>query len=159
MNVIKKIGLVILIAFVGYGIYKLTEFYSPGSYPNAETYGLDIGEKELLIAVYKFKAQHPEYAPPKTFGLKEGRMSNNDHWYSFYFYYPKSNEIIHVWTRPKGFMGATKLGFVGINEGDQLGNWKNINKDFSPSENLRQKEKFENLILNPIKKTVADNDE
>lgn len=159
MSIIKRIVFGILITLVGYGFYKLAELYSPGSYPNAETYGFDISEKELLIAVHKFKAEHPEYVPPVRFGLKEGRRSNTDHWYSLYFYYPKSNEIIYVWTRSKGFMGATILGLIRINKGDRLGNWKDINKDFSSSENSAQKEKFEKLILNPIKMKVVNSKE
>ncbi|PYF72977.1 hypothetical protein [Pedobacter nutrimenti] len=154
MSVLKKITLGILAVLVGVGLYKLAELYSPGSYPNAETYGFDVSESELIKGVHQFKMENPQFTPPVKFGLKEGRENANDHWYSLYFYYPESKEIIYAWTRPKGFGGSTTLGFVGINQGDELGNWKDINRDFNSSENSIQKKKFETLILNPIRKII-----
>jgi len=156
MNGIKRILVGILIIVVGYGLYKISQLYSPGSYPNVETYGFAVSEDELLTAINKFKSDHPIYALPQKFELKEGRRDTADHWYSIYFYYPLSKELIYVWIRPKGLAGYCTLGFVSINRGDQLGNWKDINKDFSSAENIMQKKKFENAIVNPIRKIIAD---
>lgn len=64
------------------------------------------------------------------------------HWYSFYFYYPDKNVIIHTWTRST-FEGTSQFAFVGVNEGLTLGNWLEPNSE-------RTKE-FEKRILTKIK--------
>ena len=155
MSILKKVGFGVLIMILGVGLYKLSELYSPGSYPNVEIYGFDVNEDNLLKGINEFKAANPKYIPPKNFHLEEGRKNVNDHWFSIYFYYPDSKELIYVWTRPKGINNYTTLGFVSVNKGDKLGNWQDINKDFSPAQNSIQKKKFETLILNPIKKIVS----
>lgn len=50
-------------------------------------------------------------------------------------------------TRPAE-KGKTTFAFVSINEGLTLGDWKEINIDFSRSENKEEKKKFEERILN-----------
>ncbi|MBB5621513.1 hypothetical protein HDE69_002574 [Pedobacter cryoconitis] len=153
MNIVKKIGFGLLLVSVGFGFYKLAELYSPGSYPNAETYDIRVSEEKIINSINKFKDVNPKFVPPVSFNLQDGRFNANDHWYDVYFYYPESKEIIHVWTRPNG-SGLTTVGFVSINQGDHLGNWKDINRDFSSSENSMQKAKFEKLILDPIKQII-----
>lgn len=153
MNIVKKIGFGLLLVPVGFGFYKLAELYSPGSYPNAETYDIRVSEEKIINSINKFKDVNPKFVPPVSFNLQDGRFNANDHWYDVYFYYPESKEIIHVWTRPGG-SGSTTIGFVGVNQGDRLGNWKDINRDFSSSENSMQKAKFEKLILDPIKQII-----
>ncbi|KIO74563.1 hypothetical protein TH53_25740 [Pedobacter lusitanus] len=153
MNIVKKIGFGLLLLLVGFGFYKLAKLYSPGSYPNAEIYGIRASEGKIINSINKFKDENPKFVPPISFNLQDGRFNANDHWYDVYFYYPESKEIVHVWTRPDG-SGSTTIGFVGVNQGDRLGNWKDINRDFSSSENSIQKDRFENLILSPIRYIV-----
>lgn len=70
-----------------------------------------------------------------------------------YFYYQEGDEIIYTWVRQVD-KGNTTFAFVSINKGLTIGNWKNINKDFSKQENEYQKEKFERLILDEVKKLL-----
>lgn len=123
-----------------------------GSYPYAEQYNIKNSEFNLVVAINKFKEANPEYKVPVQTQLKDGRRNENDHWYHVYFYYKQENEIVKTWVRSTG--SETTFAFVGLNVGLTLGNWKEINKDYSKKENKLQKEKFERLILNEIKKQL-----
>lgn len=128
--------------------------FAPGSYPYAEKYKLQVKESELILAVEKFKESNPEYCVPPQAQLKDGKSNDSDdHWYHIYFYYKKENQIIYTWVRQVD-RDYTSFAFVSINNGLILGSWKDINKDFSNKENKLQKEKFEQMILNEIKKLI-----
>lgn len=134
--------------------------FAPGSYPYAETYELNYSEEEVKTAINKFKQEHSEYIVPKvtidgkaTWDLIDEQSKDPNHWYIVYFYYPEEKQIILTWTRPSE-KGKTAFAFVSINEGLTLGNWKEINKDFSRSENKEEKKKFEERILNKIKEKL-----
>ena len=138
--------LMVFILFVSYSCN-----FGPGSYPFAEIYELDGSEPEIIDLVKQFKLQNPEYNVPEYVGLKDGKSNGeNDYWYHVYFYYQDTNQIVYAWIREVE-PGKTSFAFVGINEGLQLGNWRHINDDFDRDENREQKEKFEKLILSPIK--------
>lgn len=125
--------------------------FDPGSYPYAEKYEISCSESDLANIIEIFKEENPEYRVPTQTQLKDGRRNDNDHWYHIYFYYAKENEIVKTWIR-KSSKGKTTFALVAINDGLTLGNWKDINKDYSKKENRLQKEKFEHLILKEIKK-------
>lgn len=131
-----------------------------GSYPYAEVYELDYSEEQVKIAINDFKEEYNDYLVPRVTiknqdagYLTDKPIGNPSHWHGLYFYYKDENKIIHAWTRSIG-KNKTKFGFVGINEGLDLGNWKLINKDFSRSENKAEKKKFEERILNKIKEKL-----
>jgi hypothetical protein len=131
--------------------------FAPGSYPYAETYELNYSEEEVKTAINKFKQEHSEYIVPKvtidgkaTWDLIDEQSIEPNYWYIVYFYYPKENQIILTWTRPAE-KGKTTFAFVSINKGLTLGNWKEINKDFSRLENKEEKKRFEERILSKIK--------
>jgi len=128
---------------------------SPGSYPYAEIYEFDgIKEETLIEAVEQFKYENPSYVVPKGLGLIDGRdESKIDHWYHLWFYYPDQNKIVKSWIR------GNKLAFVGIGGSPYLEDYKEVNKDFSSKENRKEKEKFERLILNEIKKYIPSGEE
>lgn len=132
--------------------------FAPGSYPYAETYELNYSEEEVKIAIRKFKSENPEYVVPKvtidgtkSWELIDEQSKSPGYWYLVYFYYPEDNQIVFTWTRPRG-KGKTTFAFVSINEGLTLGNWKDINKDYHYTENAKVKKKFEDRILNQIKR-------
>jgi len=134
--------------------------FASGSYPYAETYELKYPEEKVKTAINKFKQGHPEYVVPKvtidgsaTWYLIDEQSKEPNHWYVVYFYYPKENQIILTWTRPAE-KGKTTFAFVSINDGLTLGNWKEINKDFSRSENKNEKKKFEERILSKIREKI-----
>lgn len=124
-----------------------------GSYPYAERYEINCSESDLILAIEKFKMENPKFNLPSQVQLKDGRRDENDHWYHVYFYYENENKIVKTWVR-KVSEGTTTLAFVAINDGLTLEKWKDINNGYSKKENKLQKEKFEHLILNEIKKRI-----
>lgn len=127
---------------------------APGSYPYAEQYKLDIDEETLIKHVQNFKNKNPQYIIPNQAQLEDGKHEDDGgHWYHIYFYYPKENQIIHTWIRLEN-KTKTTFALVGVSKGLTLGNWKEINKDFSSSENLDEKNKFEERILSKIKNSL-----
>ncbi|RTY85524.1 hypothetical protein [Flavobacterium sp. RSP15] len=120
-----------------------------GSYPYAEVYEFDVPEDKLIRAVSEFKINNPDFIVPKNIGLVDGRSKDKgDHWYHIWFYYKKENQIIYTWIR------GNEFALIAVNEGTELGNWKDINKDFNHSENKDEKKKFEVRILNRIKEKL-----
>lgn len=161
MKINKKYILLFLIvgAFVT-GFFWFGYNVAPGSYPYAEKYKLEYAERDVKVAVSKFKQEHPEYSVPKvtidgkdSFDLTDEQTKDPAYWYKIYFYYPEENEIIFTWLRSSE-KDETTFAFVSVNEGLKLGNWKEINKDFSRSENNERKNKFEERILNKIKEKL-----
>lgn len=126
---------------------------APGSYPYAERYEINCSEADLILAIEKFKMENAGYNLPSRAQLKDGRRDENDHWYHVYFYYEKENKIVKTWVR-KASERTAIFAFVSINDGLTLGKWKDINNGYSKRENKLQKEKFERLILNEIKKQI-----
>lgn len=124
-----------------------------GSYSDAEEYEINVNESTLIEAIQNFKKNNPQYNVPKQIQLQDGRNDDKDHWYHIYFYYPEENQIIYTWTRPAD-NGKTTFAFVSINQGLTLGKWKDINKDFSSTENKELKKKFEERILNKVKEKL-----
>ena len=129
----KKIGcLLLLVLLTGCNI-------AGGSYPYAEVYEINVPESDLIKEIEEFKSENPEYIVPAEVGLIDGRSERkDDHWYHIYFYYKKENQIVYTWLRPSG-EGKTSFAIVSINNGLQLGNWKEINHDFSPGDNALEK--------------------
>ena len=149
MKKVKKILIVILFLTVVLGLYKLAEIYSPGSYPYVELYDFDCKESAFIKLVNEFKEKNPRLVPPDRFHLQDGRKGSEGYWYSIYLYCPENQQIVHLWTRQTA-LGRTNVGFVGVTEGPGLGKWKLINKDYSSSENRRQKQKFDQLFIRPL---------
>ncbi len=151
----KGIVIIIIVVFVFiifcYGIYKFAELMAPGSYPYAERYELNIADSDLIRKIIKFKTSNPQFIPPESIGLKDGKSSDTDLWYHVYFYYPLENEILYTWIRSDGKKSI--LAFVSICIGTNIYNnsWREINRDFNNSENMAQKKKFEEMILNKLK--------
>jgi len=145
------------IAVGAFGFYKAAEIFSPGRYPYAETYELPYPEEKVKEAIVKFKQKNPEYLVPKITIQNQGSLDLADeptkdpsYWYKFYFYYKSENQILFTWTSSLS-KDKTTLAFVSINNGLDIGYWKDINKDFSGADNKEQKKIFEERILNKIK--------
>ncbi|GAF05767.1 hypothetical protein [Saccharicrinis fermentans] len=125
---------------------------APGSYPYAEIYNLNTNENNLISAIKKFKTANPEYKVPSIVGLIDGRSSDvADHWYHVYFYNKADNEIIYTWIRQLN-KEEVSFAFVSINKGLELGNWNRVNKDYQKKENKQKIKKFEEQILDEIKR-------
>jgi hypothetical protein len=139
---------------IGIIIYG-AKLFSPGSYSDSEKFELPINEADLIIIIENFKNENPEYKVPAQVKLIDGRDNPQEHWYHVYFYYQQENQIIYTWVRSSGKQ-KTVLAFVAVNNGLQLGKWKDINKDFDSSENRIQMEKFESRILNSLKQRLNE---
>lgn len=142
-------------------IYKFGEAFAPGSYPYAEVYKIDAPEENVIKAIKQFKTSHSEFIVPNvtikksgSFNLSESEgRKENSHWYLNYFYDKEEDQILLTWTRPSE-NNKTDLALVSINQGLDLGNWKEVNKEFEDAENEKIKTKFERLILLPIKHLI-----
>lgn len=123
--------------------------FSAGSYANAEIYQYKINDDTLIKILTALKEKDSSLIPPIELGLVDGRSDSTDYWYHFYFFNKSENEIIHTWVRKKDDE-ITNFAFVGINKGLQLGNWKEINKDYNKVDNNNKKEDFQNFLLKRI---------
>ena len=142
----KRYGLIFLvIGFIAFLIYYISDSFSPGFYGSAEKYELNIKEADLVVVIQKFKSQNPKYKVPEQTGLSD-HWSN--HWFVVYFYYPEQKQIIYTTIRGLS-KGKTAFAIVYVKT-SSFGNWKGINKDLSRSENNAQIKLFENLILKEI---------
>lgn len=131
--------------------------FNPGSYPYAEQYELDLSYEKAKMALLNFKKKHPEYMVPKVningkdlWNLQDEQTQAQGKWYKCYFYYKDENKIILTLLRYAG-KNKTNVALVSINNGLRIGNWKDINKDFSNLENREEKRKFEIRILKQLK--------
>ncbi|MBS7256138.1 hypothetical protein [Flavobacterium branchiicola] len=148
------IGIVVMLIFavwIGRG-------FSPGSYPYAEKYELEYSEGSVKQAVVNFKKHNQKFLVPKVSIHNEGSWelldeAKGDYWYGFYFYYKNENQIVFIVIRSLE-KNITELSFVSINDGLNIGNWKNVNDDFDYFTNKKEMEKFENSILKGIKKEL-----
>jgi hypothetical protein len=150
---------ILIIGFVLSGlvtVYELGRLFSPGSYAYAEEYEIKANDSLLIKGIEKFKQRNPAYCVPDEVGITDGQSNDrDDHRYHVYFYFKDDNEILITWIRPID-KETTTFAFVGINDGLVIGNWKDINKDFSTEENNIHKEKFKEKILEPIKRIIID---
>ena len=156
MKKARKIVLVVgVICFAVFFLLQLADLFSPGSYPYAEKYELNVNEKTWIAAANSFKIEDSSYNVPQKVGLRDGRRDSSDYWYHIYFYYREENQIVKTWVRSSGSNRVT-FAFVAINDGLSLGRWREINKDFSQSENREQLRKFEEQILSEIEEKVSN---
>ncbi|PZP44361.1 MAG: hypothetical protein DI598_14605 [Pseudopedobacter saltans] len=133
-------------------MYFCARLLAPGSYPYTETYEFNIPEGKLLKIIKNFKNDHQELMVP--IDLEDGRKDSSDYWYHIYFYDKATDNIFYTWTRPSE-KNKTTFALVAINNGLSLGNWKEINKDFSSNENKKIKEYFKRIILDSIKMRIT----
>ena len=124
-----------------------------GSYPYVELYPMNINETKLITAIENFKKNNPKNCPPSQLNIHDGKSDKNDNWYNIYFYYPEEDQLVLTWTRYEN-KNNTSFALVSINQGLTLGHWKSINEDFTDEENKEQLHKFEERILNKIKKDL-----
>jgi len=148
MNKVKVSIIVLVIVGIILCVLWIGSKLAPGSYANAEKYEINVNDSILVSAINKFKNDSPQYNVPVETQLKDGK-DENSYWYFVYFFYPKENQIIETWTRQDS-KNKTIFAFVAVNEGLTIGNWKEINRDFTRSENKMQKKMFEERILNKL---------
>lgn len=157
----RKTLIIILIVLGGlFLFYKLADTFSPGSYGHAEEYELNYPEDKVIEAIKQLKNSDSGLLVPLVtiqnngqYHLDDGKEKASDHIYKFYFYDKEENKILFTWTRPSG-RTSTTFALVSINEGLDLGHWKDVNDDYGFSENREIIKDFEETILNRIKKNL-----
>ncbi|MBL7712499.1 MAG: hypothetical protein JNL13_08555 [Chitinophagaceae bacterium] len=135
-------------------IVLLAKVLSPGSFLEAERYELDISEKALMQIIHEFKNEHKEFCVPDSLNIKDGRENADDLWYNIYFYFPKDTTIMYAWIRQVEYR-TTTIALVSVKLNDGMPEWKIINRDFSSSDNKKQKGRFEKQIILPLKKIIS----
>ncbi|TDE00658.1 hypothetical protein [Flavobacterium hiemivividum] len=146
---------------VRYEVTKRLNMISAGSYAFSESYELPYSETNVIKAIEKFKDRNPKYKvpevsiSPKDAFLLEDSKSENGLWFIAYLYDSNYNRILNIAIR--GDETNTTLEFVSINQGLQIGNWKDINRDFSYDENQKIKNNFEKDYLKSIKNILKNN--
>ena len=144
-----------------YELMKQMNMISAGSYSFSESYNLPYSKSNVIKAIEKFKVKYPKNKVPKvTISSNnlislEDSMSDNGLWFVAYLYDSEQNKILNIVIN--GNETNSTLKFVSINNGLKIGNWKEINRDFSYEENQQLKKKFEELYFNPIKKLLVNN--
>jgi hypothetical protein len=128
--------------------------FSPGFFVGAETYELETSFESLFNEVNNLKAENPELNVPLEANLKDLKFPENNDYYIVYFYFKQENEIIITYFVPSLEESKTIFGISGVNLGLIKGNWKYLNNDLSDDETEVYKKKFEDRILNPIKKRL-----
>jgi hypothetical protein len=138
-------------------LYKMADTFSPGSYAHAEIYELDYPEEKVIEAITRLKETDKDLVVPKVtiqnngrLDLNDGKERETDHWYKFYFYDKQKTQVLFTWTRPSG-RNTTTFAFVSVNEGLDLGYWKDVNEDFGFFENRKIIKRFEETILKRVK--------
>lgn len=150
----NKRGILISLFLFGlWAIYLTGCNLAPGSYPDAELYEVPVSEERLIEAIKKFKEMNSQYSVPKDIPLVDGRRDSQDHWYHFYFYDLERNQIIKTWVRSSG-RDKTNFALIGVYDPNFAERWKFVNKDFDREMDKQVKKRFEDDVLNPIKKIL-----
>lgn len=143
-----------------YEVAKRVNIISAGSYAHSVSYELPYSETEVIKAIEKFKEKNPKYKVPEvsisfnnSFKLEDSRTENGL-WFVVFLYDSNENRILKIAIR--GNETNTTLEFVSINNGLEIGHWKDINRDFSYDENQQLKNSFEKFYLNPIKQILKN---
>jgi len=135
-------------------------FFASGSYPFAEYYNFNIGQKELAKKIKDFKSAKPQYKLIRTSSTGE-EMEYPDEYssniYELYFYFTDTNQTIHCVIK-KGDNNTGRIGLEALSSGTNFAGWKQINtKQLSKKENSQIKLKFEKEILNELGKWESKN--
>lgn len=155
MNEKYKKGLIgVLIFLLGIGIFG--GILGAGNYGYSQKYEFDVSHDSLIKSVQTFKKLHPEYTVPEGVYVHDSLDSVN-HFFYTYLYYPKDNKIVyfHVSKDANNFFKSS-INFTALNDGLDLGHWKEVNKDFDRNENLQVKRQFQTTILDKLNLKYTD---
>ncbi len=159
---LKRILILAAIAATIGLVYNIAKLFSPGLYPYAERYVLPYSEENIKTIIKKIKRDNPEMQVPKVtieglgaWDLPDKPIKGPGSLSAFYFYYNHENQIIFTWTQSTS-KNRTTLGLVSINNGLDIGHWRELNHDLSNSESETQKDLFEERILNKIRRELSN---
>ena len=143
----------IIVVISAIAFIKLAVLMLPlGSYGYAENYSFSSNERDLMAAIENLKSTHPEYNIPDSEVIDQ--RSNFE--FHFYIYNNAQNKILHFCTRSID-SNSTELLFIGVNNGLELGNWKEINHQYKGKENSKIKKEFQEKVLDQLGIQYKDN--
>ncbi|WP_080778179.1 hypothetical protein [Chryseobacterium phocaeense] len=127
--------------------------FSAGSYPYAEVFEISLSEKRVIEKIDSLKTINTELQVP-VFEWAGNEVSLSDEvqangYFVFYIFIKERNQIIQFYAKENG-KNHTKIGFISIQNGLSLGNWRKINKDLPDKENKQLKEIFKKRIISKI---------
>ncbi|GEP52815.1 hypothetical protein FNO01nite_34870 [Flavobacterium noncentrifugens] len=137
----KILGIIFIILFTCFCLYKFSKFFAAGSYPFAEYYDLNYSEAKVLRAIEIVKQKNPDLNVGNGFVDDD----NSDYWHHLWFNLEENT--VMTWTRPFG-KNKTTFALVSVFNGN--GNWQDVNNDLGFFENRRIKKEFEKLILQKV---------
>jgi hypothetical protein len=79
--------------------YKLGRLFSPGSFPYAEVYEMDISSPLLIGNIKKFRKNNPTFDISSKTGLTDNFIGEGNDWIMCYFYYEKKSNCCHMGKR------------------------------------------------------------
>ncbi|NML37456.1 hypothetical protein HHL17_09655 [Chitinophaga sp. G-6-1-13] len=143
----KKIAAV---AFIVICFVSACNMFSAGSYPYAEIYKYKISKDSLIDMLELLKTNDSSLVVPEVYRFDDGHHDSLGYWYYIYFYNKKRDEIILTWVRESIDVAYTDFAFVEVKKREEVGNWKEINRDFGRTENKGRKAEFKALVLDRI---------
>jgi hypothetical protein len=147
--------IVITIALLAFGFLGL--FLGAGNYGYAQRYDFTTSRENLIEAINEFKTQNPQYKVPANLDLTDSSDSTAGYYHA-YIYYPLENETIHfVAFNNPDYSKQSSIYLDAVNEGQSLGHWKEVNRDYGRNENLRVKKIFRETLLDKLKYPYKDN--
>lgn len=159
MKITAKIFSLILIILMLYGC----RWFATGSFPFVESYNIPLKEDLVIEAITKFKNDNPQFNLPDSIyngniklDLKDGRDKDNprDFWYRFDFYDKEQDQIFFTWVREAIDVSETTFALVSIKKDARTGQWKRVNDELKGRENDNAIQRFETLILEPVKQRL-----
>ncbi len=135
-------------------------FLSPklkgGGQSSAEMYDYIYSYSTLKQDISLLKKNDSSFSLPKLYSAINGSpIPPNDPIYKdpsiscdYYFYDKKEDNIMFFEVQIRDTCSG--IFFIGINHGNKLGYWKDINKDFSKEENKEVMNRFEELVINKL---------
>ena len=154
----KIILKLLLIIVFTYFFYKIALLVSPGHYPNAESYSLNIKRNDLLNIFKEFKKLHEKYNLPLSVSNELPDIDSSNVFTFVRFYYPKENYIIFTAIARDGYYYTkSELLLFKLDTSLIPQHGFYFNDDF-PTKKMNNEEikKFENRILNPLKEMIKN---
>jgi hypothetical protein len=155
----RKTAIIVLVVLGGlFFINRLAAVFLPSGHP--EEYELHYAEERVIEAIKKLKDQDKDLALPKVTIVNTGpfdmpdRKQEDIEGYAFYFYDKDDDIVLFTLTRPSG-KNSTIFALVSVNEGLDLGYWKDVNRDIGFFKNRRIKRSFEETVLRRVKENLA----
>ena len=148
----KIFGIAIIVIILLYAFVKLISMVASRPHDHVEEYEYKVSEKELIDRIIAFKKENPQYNVPKETNLEDAYGDTIvTKYYHVYIYFPAENKIVYFFiTNDLEDKNISSLNLYSINDGLQLGHWRDVNKQLGFKENREIKRKFQERVLDKL---------